>query len=298
MNQPLDNDLLRSLAAVVDAGGFSRAAERLNLTQSTVSQQIRKLETATGCTLLMRDRAGGGARPTEQGELLLGYARRILALAAEAREVIQAPTAPRTVRLAVPEDFAGRRLIGLLSNFARDVPHIRLDTISGWGADVRRRMDAGEVDLALVKREPGEGASLAAWPERLAWIASRTAALKMEPLPLAVFPPGCIYRARMIAALEHKGKPWRIAYASQGLMGVQAAVASGLGVSMLAEDAVLPEHRRLTLREGFEEDLPVSELALIAHARRIAPAVRTVAEFLSQAVGELLAAPGKKVATY
>jgi DNA-binding Lrp family transcriptional regulator len=117
MNQALDNDLLRSFAAVLDAGGFSRAAERLNLTQSTVSQQIRKLETATGCTLLTRDRAGGGARPTEQGELLPGYARRILALAAEAREAIQTPTAPRTVRLAVPEDFADRRLIGLLSKW-------------------------------------------------------------------------------------------------------------------------------------------------------------------------------------
>ncbi|WP_407530023.1 LysR family transcriptional regulator [Methylobacterium oryzisoli] len=287
MMPPLDADLLRSFVAVVDAGGFTRASERLNLTQSTVSQQIRKLEAAAGRQLLTRDRTGSGAQPTEPGELLLGYARRILALSAEVQEALRAPDAPRTVRLAVPEDFAGRRLIEILSAFAREAPQIRLDTISGWGADMRRRLEAGEVDLALVKREPGEGSSLAVWPERLLWIAGRTARIEAAPVPLAVFPPGCIYRARIIDALERQGRSWRIAYASQGLMGVQAAVASGLGISLLSEDALLPEHRRLTPRDGFDEPRP-TELALVAQARRMPPAVRSVADFLTNVVGEVV----------
>lgn len=285
MTTLLDMTLLRAFAAVVDAHGFTRASERLSLTQSTVSQQIRRLEDSTGRVLLTRDRTGG-VRPTEAGEVLLGYARRILALSAEAQEALRAPDAPRTVRLGVPEDFAGRRLIDLLSAFAREVPRIRLDTVSGWGVEVMRRLEAGEVDLALVKREPGDGPCLAAWPERLAWIAGQNATIQGEPVPLAVFPPGCIYRARIIDTLERRGRGWRIAYASQGLAGVQAAVASGLGISMLAEDALLPEHRRLTAEEGFDEP-PDSELALLAQARRIAPAVRTVAEFLTGAVGRL-----------
>jgi DNA-binding transcriptional LysR family regulator len=286
MTIPLDPDLLRAFAAVVDSGGFTRAAERLNLTQSTVSQQIRKLELATDRVLLARDRAGGGARPTEAGELLLGYARRILALSAEAREALRAPTAAQIVRLAVPEDFAGQRLIGLLSRFAREFPDIRLDTVSGWGADMRRHIETGDVDLALVKREPSEGASLAAWPERLVWVAGPGATIDADPLPLAVFPPGCIYRARIIDALERRGRGWRIAYASQGLMGVQAAVASGLGIGLLSTDAVLPEHRRLTPQEGFDEPLH-TELALIALTRRSTPAVRAVADLLVAAVGAL-----------
>jgi DNA-binding transcriptional LysR family regulator len=289
MTAPLDTDLLRTFAAVIDTGGFTRAAERLNLTQSTVSQQIRKLEVATDRVLLTRDRAGGGARPTEAGELLLGYARRILALSAEVQEAMRAPDAARIVRLALPEDFAGRRLIELLSGFARDIPDIRLDTVSGWGADMRRHIESGNVDLALVKREPSDGTSLAVWPERLVWVAGKNASVDADPLPLAVFPPGCIYRARIIDALERRGRGWRIAYASQGLMGVQAAVASGLGISLLSTDALLPEHCRLTPEDGFDEP-PHTELALIALARRIPPAVQTVAEFLVAAVGALQSA--------
>ncbi|WP_207478556.1 LysR family transcriptional regulator [Arenibaculum pallidiluteum] len=290
----LDPDLLKALAGVVDAGGFTRAAERLHLTQSTVSQQVRKLEAAVGRQLLIRERSGG-IRPTEEGEILIGYARRILALTAEAQEAMRWPAAPRTVRLGVPEDFAGRRLIALLSAFARAEPQIRLDTASGWSRELRRRLDSGEVDLALVKREPGDGASQAAWPERLAWVAGRGAPLDGDPVPLALFPPGCIYRARVIDALERRGRRWRIAFSSQGLMGVQAAVASGLGISLLAEDAVLEDHRRLTRDDGFDEQ-PPSEIALLAGAARTTAPVRRVAEFLMENIGAAQSRPATTAA--
>src|SRR3979409_2728577 len=82
----LDIDLLRSFVSVVDTGGFTRAGERVHRTQSTVSQQIRRLEDTFGCPLLHRN--GKQATPTEEGERLLSYARRILALAEEARAVV------------------------------------------------------------------------------------------------------------------------------------------------------------------------------------------------------------------
>ncbi|MBB3440353.1 LysR substrate-binding domain-containing protein [Rhizobium sp. BK379] len=280
MSYPFDLDLLRTFAAVVDAGGFTRAAERIHLTQSTVSQQVRKLEANIGHTLLLRDKSTGGIQTTEEGELLLSYARRLLATAEEAMELMRKPAAPKTVRLGVPEDFAGRRLIDLLSGFSAASPHIRLDTVSGWSVELRRLLEAGEIDLALIKREPGDGSALASWTEELVWVESMHRPVRDETVPLAVFPVGCIYRERAIRFIERSGRRWRIAYTSQGLMGVQAAVASGLGISLLPSDAVLPEHRQLVAADGFDPQ-PASELALVKGRLRLSAESRSLADFLA-----------------
>jgi DNA-binding transcriptional LysR family regulator len=129
-------------------------------------------------------------------------------------DVMRRPSAPRTVRLGVPEDFAGRRLIDLLSGFSTASPHIRLDTVSGWSTELGRLLDAGEIDLALIEREPGDGACLASWSEKLIWVKSATRSVDADPVPLAVFPGGCVYRNRAICAIERSGRRWRIAYAS------------------------------------------------------------------------------------
>ncbi|PSH65256.1 LysR family transcriptional regulator [Phyllobacterium sophorae] len=280
MSFGFDLDLLRTFIAVVEAGGFTRAAERVHLTQSTISQQIKKLETNLGHSLLIRDRATGSVRTTEEGELLLSYARRILSVSAEANEALgRSVPLPKTVRLGVPEDFAGRRMIDLLSGFAQTSPHTRLDTISGWSFELRRLLQAGEIDLALVKREPGDGTCIARWEEQLVWVGTRLLSASIDPVPLAVFPAGCIYRERAIRAIESGGRRWRIAYSSQGLMGVQAAVASGLGISLLPNDAVLPEHYLLSSADGFIPQ-PPSELALIGAAKKLEPAVLELADFL------------------
>src|SRR5215469_2464083 len=120
----LDLDLLRSFVSVVDAGSFSRAGQRVHRTQSTVSQQIRRLEEIVGRPLLLR----GGRRvtPTEEGERLLSYARRILALSDEARDAVARPVGDREVRLGVSEDFAVYRLAEMLSEFARSSQNPRL----------------------------------------------------------------------------------------------------------------------------------------------------------------------------
>ncbi|WEX90870.1 LysR family transcriptional regulator [Sinorhizobium garamanticum] len=280
MSFGFDLDLLRSFTAVVEAGGFTRAAERVHLTQSTISQQIKKLETNLGRTLLIRDRATGGIRTTEEGELLMSYARRILSVSSEASEALgRSVPLPKTVRLGVPEDFAGRRMIDLLSGFAQISPRTRLDTVSGWSFELRRLLQAGEIDLALIKREPGDGTCIAKWEEQLVWVGDQPLATSSNPVPLAVFPAGCIYRERAIRAIESSGCRWRIAYSSQGLMGVQAAVASGLGISLLPADAILPEHHLLNGADGFTPQ-PPSELALIAITKKLEPAVRELADFL------------------
>jgi DNA-binding transcriptional LysR family regulator len=275
----LDLDLLRSFVSVVDTGGFTRAGERVHRTQSTVSQQIRRLEETLGYPLLHRN--GKLATPTEQGERLLSYARRLLALEQEARDVAARPAAEGVVRLGIPEDFAAYRLTEMLSDFARSRPGLRLDVRCGLSVQMRRALERGELDLALYKRNAGENGGIAAWPEQLQWVTSKKhpVAFDRDPLPLVMSEQGCLYRNRMIHAIEMAGRPWHVAYTSPNLPGIQAAVSVGLGVSILPKVAVLPEHRVLKVSEGFPA-VSNTEVALVATADA-SPAARRLAELLT-----------------
>jgi DNA-binding transcriptional LysR family regulator len=274
----LDLDLLRSFVSVVDAGGFTRAGERVHRTQSTVSQQIRRLEETLGYPLLHRN--GKQVALTEQGERLLSYARRILALEQEAREVVTKPGSEGILRLGIPEDFAAHRLTELLSDFARSRPGLRLDVRSGLSVQSRRALERGELDLAMFKRNAGESGGIAAWPERLQWVTSRNHPVDFnrDPLPLIMSEQGCLYRNRMIHAMETAGRAWHMAYTSPSVLGIQAAVSAGLGVSILPDVAILPEHRVLTKTDGFPP-ITNTEVALVA-APDASPATRRLAEML------------------
>src|SRR5437879_796549 len=149
----LDLELLRSFVSVVDAGGFTRAGERVHRTQSTVSQQIRRLEETLGRPLLVRD--SKRVIPTEEGERLLAYARRILALAEEARDVVARPSSDGVTRLGLTEDFAAYRLTTVLADFVRTRPGLRLDVRTALSVRLREDLGRGELDLALLKRHLG-----------------------------------------------------------------------------------------------------------------------------------------------
>ncbi|MDX3986121.1 MAG: LysR substrate-binding domain-containing protein [Achromobacter sp.] len=264
----LDLELLRTLVCVADEGSFTRAAQRVHRTQSTVSQQVRKLEQTVGKTLLLRDRTGSNVSATEDGEVMLAYARRLLAIADEAEHALMAPQIARVLRLGIPEDFDVARLTLLLARFAASHPGVRLETASGMSTELRAKLGSGDLDLALIKREPDDGPCLAAWPERLVWIGAKrhTALAPHCPVPLVMFPHGCIYRKRMIYALESAGRAWYGAYHSHSLAGVQAAVAAGLGVSVLPAFATLESHQVLVARDGFDP-VPSTELAIVSNRR-------------------------------
>jgi DNA-binding transcriptional LysR family regulator len=283
----LDLDLLRSFVSVVDTGGFTRAGERVHRTQSTVSQQIRRLEESFGRPLLHRD--GKRITPTEGGERLLSYARRLLALAEEARDVVSRPTGDGVVRLGIPEDFAAYRLTEMLSDFARSRPGLRLHVRCGKSAQLRSALERRDLDLALLKRDMEEvgAGDIAAWPERLHWITSRRHPIdfRRDSLPLAVFEQGCLYRNRAINALETVGRAWHIAYTSPNVFGVQAAVSAGLGVSILPEVAILPDHNVLGAGDGFPP-ITDTEVALVA-APEASAATRRLAEVLADFCGAL-----------
>jgi len=276
----LDLELLRSFVSVVDAGGFTRAGERVHRTQSTVSQQIKRLEEDVGQPLL--NRTAKDVTPTEAGERLLSYARRLLALAEEARDVLARPGAEGAVRLGIPEDFAAYRLTKLLATFARSHPGLRLDVRADQSAYLRSGLERGELDLALLKRDAGEKGAIAVWPERVHWVTSKSHPVdsKIGSVPLIGFPAGCLYRSRAIHALESGGRSWHMSYTSSSLVGIQAAVAAGLGLSILSEMAVQADHRVLTAKEGFAP-IDRTEVALVA-SPGASPATLRLADRLAE----------------
>jgi DNA-binding transcriptional LysR family regulator len=275
----LDLELLRSFVSVVEAGGFTRAGERIHRTQSTVSQQIKRLEDDIGQPLLHRD--GKQVTPTEAGERLLSYARRLLSLAEEARDVLARPASEGAVKLGIPEDFAAYRLAKLLASCTRERPGLRLDVRADQSLYLKRDLERGELDLALLKRDAGEKAAIAVWPERVHWVTSRShpVDIKAKSLPLIGFPGGCLYRARAIHALESAGRAWHMAYTSSSLAGIQAAVAAGMGLSILSDMSIQADHRVLTAKEGFRS-IDKTEVALVA-SPNASPATLRLADRLA-----------------
>jgi DNA-binding transcriptional LysR family regulator len=264
MSARLDPDLLRTFVAVAEAGSLSRAGERLRLAQPTVSLQMKRLEDVLGCSLMKRTSRSFAL--TSEGDTLLGYGRRILALCDEAVARITEPQMVGLVRLGTPEDFATAHLSHVLAAFGRSHPNVALEVTTDLTLNLIERFATGEFDLVLVKREPlGPSDGVRVWREALVWARSSHSdpfARREQPLPLIVSPHPCVYRRRAMRALDQAGRPWRVAYTSTSLAGAQAAVRAGLGVTVLPKDMV-PADFVIVEESGGAPDLSDTEVALM-----------------------------------
>jgi DNA-binding transcriptional LysR family regulator len=137
-------------------------------------------------------------------------------------------------------------------------------------------------DHASLKRNAGETGGIAVWPERVHWVASKAHPIDpaIRSVPLIGFPTGCLYRARAIHAIESAGRAWHMTYTSSSLAGIQAAVAAGLGLSILSEIAIQAEHRVLTAKDGFAP-IDKTEVALVA-SPDASPATLRLADRLAE----------------
>lgn len=276
---PFDLDLLRTFVAVAETASFTRAAARLGLTQSSVSIHVRRLEDGLGQQVFSRGRREVALAPA--GELLLPLARQMLDLAELARSRLTEPDVAGTVRLGTPEDFATLHLSDVLSRFARAHPQVALEVNCDFTVNLLDGFGKGQYDLVLCKREPqGASEGTMVWREPLVWVGGDRLRLAAdEPIPLVLAPSPDIYRRRALAALEQAGKPWRVAYTSPSLAGVQAAVRAGLGITVLAKEAVAPG----LLMLGGEQGLPAladTEIALYRAPGSLPKAVDLLAEHI------------------
>jgi DNA-binding transcriptional LysR family regulator len=261
----LDFELLRAFVAVADCGGFHRAAERLNLTQSTISQQVKRLELETGRPLFRRTTRSVAL--TDDGEMLLGDARRLLQLEEAARHRLAAPRLSGSVRLGVVEEVAGGSLPMALGRFAALHPSVKLEVQIGISAELIEQLNAGRLDVVFAKRPLGTSRGRLMWREPLVWAAAET--FELVPgaaLPLALYREKSVSREAALAALGEGDRAWAIVYTSPSLTGVRAAALAGLAITPLPESAIIAGLRVLGPKEGLPR-LPDLEFAIYEKAR-------------------------------
>ncbi|MFI6744349.1 LysR family transcriptional regulator [Nonomuraea sp. NPDC050451] len=262
MARDLEIVLLRSFVTAVRAGSISRAASALGQSQPALSQQLRKLENTVGSPLLLRSTTG--VSPTRAGDELLPYAERILSLSAQAlTEAGRALTGHCGVGLL--EDLAASQLPQALADLARLHPGATLEVLSLSGDARREAYDAGRVHLVL--DEAADVPGRPRWTVRrpLVWAVGQGVDLAADPLPVVLFSGPCTWRASVLEGLEGADRRWRVAFESNSLVGVLAAVRAGLGVT-----AVLPGNLEPAMACHDADalpSLPDIELGLARHPR-------------------------------
>lgn len=275
----LEIDLLRAFVAVAETGGFTEASAVLGRTQSAVSQKIRRLEELLDRRVF--ERTSRSVALTREGETLLAHARRILAMNDAAVRSLVAPSPGGTLRLGVSEDFIPHQLPRLLARFGRIHPDIRLELRTGLSCALLAALDAGELDLALAKRDGDAQRGRVIWREPLAWVAAEDWQLPPPevPLPLVSLPAPCTYRRLATDTLDGIGRSWTVACTAHGLMAVQAAVAGGLGVTVLGRGFVQPGLREVI---GALPLLPMTEIVLVGEQTTQAHLASPLVEFLAE----------------
>ena len=272
----IDTELLRTLVAIADHGGFTRAAEHLNRTQSAVSMQMKRLEDDVVQRRLF-EREGRQVRLNSEGQVLLGYARRILNLHGEVLSTLREPHMVGAVRIGTPDDYVMRFLPGILSRFAQSHPLVQVEVHCESSAQLLQRQD---LDLSIVTRMPGNEIGQLLRQERFVWAeAQGFSPHQQSPMPLAMFNSGCFCRAWACNALDSQQRPYRLAYTSPSLSAIMAVVGAGLAVTAQLRSLITPDLRILGNHEGLPE-LPNCSIVLLRNPRSQSPVSETLAEHI------------------
>jgi DNA-binding transcriptional LysR family regulator len=286
--QALDLDQLRTFLVVLDAGSLTAAAPRVFLSQSAVSEQMRKLEECAGQSLLSRSKAG--VLPTAAGERLKRHAQQLVALADEALRDLRGESLQGELRLAVTDYFRPGDLTRLLARLAQGHPGMRLNVTIKKSSEVEAMHTRGELDIGLSMRvAEGAGAKSAQKAlrrEPLAWMASAgwrpiPPGSRGEPLPLLVLPETCSLRQFTEQVLQKRRVSYRVAHVASGVAGLQSAVAAGLGVACLNASSLAEGMALLTPPHGLPA-LPRVDFHFLPPRRGESELVGRVRELLTQ----------------
>ncbi len=276
----LDLASLRSFVAIIDAGGVTRAAGFLNLTQSAVSMQIKRLEDTLGLSLL--DRSTRKLAPTAAGEQLIGYARKMLALNDEVFTRLTTPEAEGEIILGVPHDIVYPAIPPVLKAFNAEYPKMRVRLNSSFTKTLKEQFAQGECDLILTTEAAADsgGETVAELP--LVWIgAIGGSAWKARPLRLA-FEQRCYFRAGVQAALDARGIPWEMAVDGSSTRAVEASVSADLAVHTVLAGSEPQAVERINHGGGLP-DLGAVKVNLYVADPVHSPAVTALAGMIRQA---------------
>ena len=281
LNHPmplLDLDVLRTFVAIAETGSFTLAASAVFRTPSAVSMQIKKLEEILGVSVFSRD--ARSVSLTQDGEMLLGFARRMLALNREAVAKFVMPDISGVVRLGSPDDYGERVLPYVLKRFAQTHPSIAVDVTIDQSGNLKKRLAERQLDLTLFtvcRHIPADSEVLLTEP--IVWGGAKggTAHLR-QPLPVSLWEEGCVWRADALEALGREGRDYRVAYMSAHTAGQRAAILADLAVAPLPKSFIGDEIVALGPNEGLPE-LSNYNLAMIVAPHASAP-VEAAAEHI------------------
>lgn len=289
MNAPLNHplpllelDILRTFVAIAETGSFTLAASAVYRTPSAVSMQIKKLEEMLGRSVFNRD--ARSVSLTNDGEMLLGYARRMLAINREAVSKFVMPDIEGVVRFGSPDDFGERVLPVVLKRFAQSHPNIAVDVVIDQSVNLRRRMSERTLDITLLTNSTNAYAAdcevLLSEPIVWAGMKGGCAYLK-EPLPVSLWEEGCAWRAGALDALGRDGRDYRVAYMSAHTAGQRAAILSDLAIAPLPKSFIGEDLVELGAKDGLPEIGDYS-LAMVVAPDASAP-VKAVADHIRAA---------------
>ena len=279
----LDIDLLKTFLAIADTGSFTRAAERVNKTQSAVSMQMKRLEGLLGRPLFARD--GRASRFTPDGDRLIEYARRMATINDEAVAAFTKPELTGTLRFGTPDDYADHILPEILARFARTHPLVTVDVECLSSTELFERTRRGEIDLALVTFGCDIITDLPVRREALVWVTSpRHNVHLLDILPVAS--PHCEWRKAVLNALDSQQRKYRIAYSSSNSNAISAAVTTGLAVGAVPEMCVRPGMRVLGERDGFPP-LGSFDIGLVRKPGRGNSATDALARHVTESVANM-----------
>jgi DNA-binding transcriptional LysR family regulator len=272
----LDLDVLTMIVAVADTGNISRAAEVVHRSQSAVSMQIKTLESALGKPLFVR--RPRGVTPTQDGEVLLTFARRMLALRDEAWAAVVRPDVTGRVVIGVPDDYASSLLPSILKKFSATYPKVEIQVVGLPSVALAPMVKDGSVDLVCATRVKGLSGEFIRL-EPMVWAAAPSAQdiWRERPLPIAVFLPGSVARENAIRSLERAKITYRTSYESPSLLGLLSMVEAGLAVAPLARCAVPPHLTLLGHAQGLPE-IAALEVILARSAKSKRPPCDFLAE--------------------
>ncbi len=255
-------DSLRTLVIAQEVGGFGRASERLGRTPSAVSLQMKRLQDEIGVQLFRRQ--GRKTLLTEQGEIALRYARRVLDLNDEMIDVLRGSSLSGVVRIGFAQDFTANVLPLVIERFSGLYPLVNLEVIVDREQVLFESLSSGDLDLALTLGGSQSRTAQILSELPLHWIASpKFKERASQPLPLALFNPPCECQTRGLDSLQDAGRSWRAAMTSPSLPGLWAAVSAGLGLTARTLIGI-PEDVQ-TIHLGLP---PLGDMPVVLHRRR------------------------------
>jgi DNA-binding transcriptional LysR family regulator len=225
----IPTDILRTLVAVVDLRSFTKAAARLGVTQPAVSAQIKRLQGLLGGELF--DRRAQGVSLTPHGEMVVGYARRLLSINDHIVHLGGGPRSELSIRIGTPNDFVASILPRTLAGMRARCPDVRFVVRTNFCEPLLRELRGGELDVVVgLSMNPAYDARHS-WAHDLVWARGATTRIDPEhPVPLVRYGESCVYHQLATTALKSAGLDWEDVFTGPSAASLANAVAAGLGV--------------------------------------------------------------------